>query len=211
MLMSMMFVVAAQMGINISRKMLLIFEMEGVLFASYTRDEPNCPTQRIPDWEFGDKSYFLRPFQSELLKYCLKNYDVAIWTLNGTYKYIQHVLEKLDIDIRDFEFTWNRSHCHLQKKFKAGGTIQYYEKRLSDVWSQYGDKYGESNVLLIDTSSPTSQFVGYRSNHILIKAYKGEEHDTWLMQVLLPFLKTLHRIKGKREYIRMFNRTSTSL
>ena len=64
MLISMMFVFAAQMGINISRKMLLIFEMEGVLFTSYTRDEPNCPTQRKPDWEFGDKSYFLRPFQS---------------------------------------------------------------------------------------------------------------------------------------------------
>ena len=57
MLMSMMFVVAAQME-NMSGKMLLIFEMEGVLFTSYTRDEPNCPTQRIPDWEFGDKSYF---------------------------------------------------------------------------------------------------------------------------------------------------------
>ena len=59
-----MFVVAAQMGINISRKMLLIFEMEGVLFASYTRDEPNYPTQRKPDWEFDDKCYFIRPFQS---------------------------------------------------------------------------------------------------------------------------------------------------
>ena len=98
-----------------------------------------------------------------------------------------------------------------KKRFKVGGTIQYYEKMLSDMWSQYGDKYGESKILLIDTSSPTSQFVGYRSNHILIKAYTREEHDTWLIEVSLPFLETLHRIKGKCEYIRMFNRTSTSL
>ena len=114
-------------------------------------------------------------------------------------------------DIGDFEFTWDRSRCHLQTKFKAGSTIKFYEKRLSDVWSQYGDKYDASNVLLIDTTKPTSQFVGYRSNHILIKSYTGQEQDMWLMQVLFPFLKTLHRIKEKCDYIRMFNRTSTSL
>ena len=203
--------VQMQMGINISQNMLLIFEMEGVFFSSYTRDEPNCHIQRKPDWEFGDRSYFLRPFQSELLKYCLKNYNVAIWTLNVTNMYIQQVLEKSNIDIGEFEFTWDRSHCRLKIKFKAGSTIKFYEKRLSDVWSQYGDKYDASNVLLIDTTKPTSQFIGYRSNHILIKSYTGQEQDMWLMQVLFPFLKTLHHIKEKRDYIRMFNRTSTSL
>ena len=64
------YVVAVQMkmGINISQNILLIFEMEGVFFSSYTRDEPNCHIRRKLDWEFGDRSYFLRPFQSELLK-----------------------------------------------------------------------------------------------------------------------------------------------
>jgi len=200
-----------QMGITISQKMLLIFEMEGVFFQSYTKDEQNCYIQREAEWQFGDRSYFLRPFHSELLKYCLKNYDVAIWTLNVTDKYIRRVLEISNIDIEDFKFTWNRSHCHLQTKLEAGRTIQFYEKRLTDVWSQYGDNYGESNVLLIDTTKHTSQFIGYRSNHILIKAYTGKEQDTWLMHILFPFLKTLHRMKEKREYIRMFNRTCTSL
>ena len=77
-----------QMGITISQKMLLIFEMEGVFFQSYTKDEQNCYIQREADWQFGDRSYFLRPFHSELLKYCLKNYYVAIWTLDVTDKYI---------------------------------------------------------------------------------------------------------------------------
>ena len=49
--------------------------------------------------------------------------------------------------------------------------IQFYEKMLIDMWSQYGDKYDESNVFLISTSKPTSQFIVYQSNHILIKAY----------------------------------------
>ena len=89
--------------------------------------------------------------------------------------------------------------------------IQFYEKMLSDVWSQYGNKYEESNVLLIDTSKLTSQFPGYRSNCILTKAYIGHEHDTWLVQVLFPLFKTLHRIKEKHNYIRMFNRTLSSL
>ena len=205
------YVVAVQRGINIGRKMLLIFEMEGVFFSSYARDDPSCHIQRNPDWEFGELSYFFSPFQSEVLKYCLKNYYVAICTSNATDKYVQQVLEKLNIDIRDFEFTWNMSHCHLQTKFKAGSTIQFYEKRLTDVWSQYGDKYKESNFLLIDTSNLTSSFVRYRSNHILIKTYTGQEQDTWLQHVLFPFLKTLHRIKEKFEYIRRFNRTSTLL
>ena len=200
-----------QMGVNISRKILLIFEMEGVFFSSYSKDETSCQIQRKPDWELGDRSYFCRPFQLEVLKYCLKHYDVAIWTSNVTNKYIRQVLEKSNIDTSDFEFIWDRSHCHLQTKSKSCSMIQFYEKRLSDVWSQYGNKYTESNVLLIDTSKPTSQFLGYRSNCILIKAYIGHEHDTWLVQVLFPFLKTLHRIKQKHNYIRMFNRTLSSL
>ena len=72
---------------------------------------------------------------------------------------------------------------------------------LIDVWSQYGDNYEESNVLLIDTEKHTSHFIRYRSNHILIKSYTGKEQDMWLMQVLFPFLKTLHCIKQKHEYI----------
>ena len=43
------YVVAVQRGINIDRKMLLIFEMEGVLFSSYARDDPSCHIQRNPD------------------------------------------------------------------------------------------------------------------------------------------------------------------
>ena len=80
--------VQMQMGITTSQKMLLIFEMEGVFFQSYTKDEQDFHIQREPDWQFGDRSYFLRPFYSKVLKYCLKNYDVAIWTLNVTDKYI---------------------------------------------------------------------------------------------------------------------------
>ena len=83
-----------QMGVNISRKILLIFEMEGVFFSSYSKDETSCQIQRKPDWELGDRSYFCRPFQLEVLKYCLKHYDVAIWTSNVTNKYIRQVLEK---------------------------------------------------------------------------------------------------------------------
>jgi hypothetical protein len=50
--------VQMQMGINISQNMLFIFEMEGVFFSSYTRDEPNCHIQRKPNWQFGERSYF---------------------------------------------------------------------------------------------------------------------------------------------------------
>ena len=81
------YVVAVQRGINIGRKMLLIFEMEGVLFSSYARDDLSCHIQINSDWEFGELSYFFRPFQSEVLKYYLKNYDVAIWTSNATDMY----------------------------------------------------------------------------------------------------------------------------
>ena len=88
---------------------------------------------------------------------------------------------------------------------------QFKEKKLIDVWSQYGDNYEESNVLIIDIEKNTSQFIRYQSNHILIKSYKGKEQDTWHMQVLFHFLKTPHRVKQKHEYIRMFNRTCTSL
>ena len=86
--------------------------MEGVLFSSYARDEPSCQIQRKPYWEIECD------------------------------KYIRQVLEKSNIDTREFQFTCDRYHCHLQTKFKGGSTIQLYEKRLTDVWSQYGDKYG---------------------------------------------------------------------
>ena len=35
--------------INIDRNMLLIFEMEGVLFSSYAIDDPSCHIQRKSD------------------------------------------------------------------------------------------------------------------------------------------------------------------
>jgi hypothetical protein len=33
-------------------------------------------------------------------------------------KNIQQVVEKSNTDTSDFEFIWDRSHCHLQTKFK---------------------------------------------------------------------------------------------
>jgi len=56
--------VQMQMGITTSQKMLLIFEIEGVSFQSYTKDEQNFHIQREPNWEFGHRSYLLITFQS---------------------------------------------------------------------------------------------------------------------------------------------------
>ena len=67
--------------------------MEGVFFSSYVRDGTSCEFQRKPYWEFDDRSYFFRPFHLKVLKYYLEHYDVALWTLNVTYKYIRQVLE----------------------------------------------------------------------------------------------------------------------
>jgi len=120
---------------------------------------------------------------------------VAIWTLNVTDKCIQKVLEKSNIDTEDFKFSWDIFHCHLQTKLEARRVRQFYEKKMIDVWSKYADNYEESKVFLIDRTNKTSQFIGYRSNHVLIKSYTGKGEDTRLMQPLFPFLKTLHRIK----------------
>ena len=128
-----MYMAAMQMRVNINQKMLLIFEMEGVFFSSYARDGTSFEFQRKPDWEFDDRSYFFRPFHLEVLKYCLEHYDVALWTLNVTDKYIRQVLEKSNIDPGDFEFIWDWPRCRLQTKFKSNNMIQFYEKRLSDV------------------------------------------------------------------------------
>ena len=154
-------------------------------------------------------SYLFFTFSVRIIEALLKK----LWgcKLNVIENYIWQILENSNIDVRELQFTCDRSHCCFQTKFKGGNTIQFYEKRLSDVWSQYGDKYGESNVLLIDTSNPTSQFVRDRPNHILIKAYTRQEQYNWLTQVLLLFLKTLHCLKEKCEHIRMFNRTTISL
>ena len=92
------------MGVNITQKMLLIFTMEGVFFSSYARDKTSSQIPRKLDWEFNDRSYFLRSYQSNILKYCLKYYDVAIGTLNVTDQYIQQVLEKSNMDIGDFQY-----------------------------------------------------------------------------------------------------------
>ena len=59
------YVVVGQRGINIDRKMLLIFEMEGVFFSSYAKDDPSCHIQRNPDWEFGELSYFFGLFNQK--------------------------------------------------------------------------------------------------------------------------------------------------
>jgi len=69
--------------------------------------------------------------------------------INVTDKYIRKVLEKSNIDIEYFKSAWDKSHCYLQTKLEAWRTRQFYEKKLTDVWSQYGDNYKESNVLLM--------------------------------------------------------------
>ena len=88
-------------------------------------------------------------------------------TLNVPENYIQQILENSIIDVKELQFTWDRSHCGFQTKFEGGSIIQFYEKMLSNVWSEYG----EWNVLVIDTSNPTSQFDRYLSDHMLIKTY----------------------------------------
>jgi hypothetical protein len=69
-----------------------MFEMEGVLFLSYAINEPSCNIEKKLDHEFDGRSCFFNPFQSEVLKYYLNCYDVAIWTKNIIEKYIQQVL-----------------------------------------------------------------------------------------------------------------------
>ena len=84
------YVVAVQMGIDINWKILLIFEMGGLLFSSYTKDEPSCQIQRKPYWEIECD------------------------------KYIRQVLGKSNIDTREFQFTCDRYHCLCKQNSKEG-------------------------------------------------------------------------------------------
>ena len=66
--------VKMQMGITTSQKMLLIFEMEGVFFQSYTKDEQDFHIQKEPDWKFGDDE-LCDALEFDLIKHALdENY-----------------------------------------------------------------------------------------------------------------------------------------
>lgn len=63
-----------------------------------------------PDFEFYDYFIFKRPHLDTFIKYCLKNFDVGIWSSAGD-EYVSFIAKQLFIDTNNLKFVWSSKNC----------------------------------------------------------------------------------------------------
>ncbi|CAN6209142.1 unnamed protein product [Urochloa humidicola] len=155
------------------RKKLLILDLNGVLADIIKQDHHN---RRLSDGEVGYKSVFKRPYCEGFLKFCIRNFKLAIWSSRSEAN-TDAVLNILMKDLkRQLLFCWHASqctetgHCTIEKKNKP-----LVFKELENVWKL--GEFSASNTLLVD-DSPYKALPNPANTAIFPYSYKYKNKET---------------------------------
>lgn len=161
-------------------KDLLILDMNGLVCY---KEKPPYNNSELPQDFLERNSYrvYKRPGADMFLRYCLKKYNVAIWSSTTQYN-VKPILNWIfkPKQLRKLAFIWYRNQTKLDPDYGKSEypSITEYDtvKNLADVWSNpYFNrlrKYGKTNTLIVDDSSNKVRF-NPKNNVLVVESYKG--------------------------------------
>lgn len=165
---------------------LLILDLDETLIYATERN-----LERDFDFIVGQYFVYKRPYLDEFLKFCLENFEVAIWT-SSTRNYAEKIIENI-FDFRDpILFLYARERCTIS--FDAEEMLHFYEKKILKV-KKYG--YKLEAIIVVD-DSPEKWRSSY-GNLVRVTPFFGETDDDELKH-LIVYLERLKKIENIRKF-----------
>ena len=145
--------------------------------------------------------YTERPGLHQFLARCFNLFDVAIWTC-AQKRRVDAMVETIFTkdEQHQFKFVWDQSKTCDSFVRRPDGASNVMFKFLGDVWNRYMGEYDDTNTILIE-DLPTKAFMNPSKTALHPPTFKfGDCNDTFLLDILWPFLKRL----SVARYVRRF-------
>ncbi len=163
---------------------LLILDLDETLIYAAERN-----LERDFDFIVGRYFVYKRPFLDDFLKFCLENFEVAVWT-TATEKYAAQIVENI-FDYKDpLSFIWSRERC--TSGFDAETKNIFYEKKIAKIKNR---GYNLESIIAVD-DSPEPWRSSY-GNLVRVQPFFGETADEEL-KFLAIYLEKLTKIENIR-------------
>ena len=181
-----------------SDKKLLILNLSGFLVHRTNNPKKVKPNYKH-DLKIGQVKIWIRPHAKTFLKYCLENFNIAIWT-SVKIKNILPILDALfnEEDKNKLVFIWGQEQCTPSgKKTYKNWHKEVFYKEIKKVWNEFSG-YGSWNTLLIDEDKyKARKNIPFSSIHP--KAWTGQENDNFLIDT--NFTSWLENLKTSQNVI----------
>lgn len=166
------------------RKLLVLDLDETLIYATEEKLE------REANFTVGQYFVYKRPFVDCFLRFCFKNFDVAVWT-TATKSYAEEIFKNLLKENEILQFLWTRERCTYEFDEELHEPILV--KKLAKVRRR---KRKLESVIVVD-DSPNVWKSSY-GNPVCISKFNGDENDDELK--LLPlYLEKLLDVSNIRK------------
>ena len=168
-----------------SNQHLIIFDLDETLIHS-TEIELNHKC----DFRIGKYYTYKRPNVEKLLSYCIKTFNIAVWS-SATELYTKEVVQQIFPEVDKLCFVWSRDKCTYRIDLDTNEFI--WIKNLKKV-KKLG--FDLDRVIAVD-DSPEKLSVNY-GNLLMINPFYGDKNDNELIYLMkyLSFLENKSNIRA---------------
>lgn len=166
---------------KMTRVRLIVFDLDETLVHA-----TEVPLLYAPTFQVGPYFVYVRPFASELIKFCASHFELAVWSSSSAL-YVETVTAELFGTTFPVAFSWGVSKCVQKADPKSNGYV--YVKDLRKAM-KYG--YAADEIIMIDDSPEKLQRQPMR--HLCLSAFTGDPLDRDLINVI-ERVKTMAQIQ----------------
>lgn len=166
---------------KMTRVRLIVFDLDETLVHA-----TEVPLAYAPAFQVGPYFVYVRPFASELIKFCASHFELAVWSSSSAL-YVEIVTAELFGTTFPVAFSWGVSKCVQKADPKSNGYV--YVKDLRKAM-KYG--YAADEIIMIDDSPEKLQRQPTR--HLCLSAFTGDPLDRDLINVI-ERVKTMAQIQ----------------
>ena len=159
------------MAENMARVRLIVFDLDETLVHASEVALPFAHT-----FEVGPYFVYVRPFVSELIRFCASRFDIAVWS-SSSERYVEAVTAQLFGTAFPVAFSWAVSKCVQRVDPKSNGYVY-----IKDLRKALKHGYAADEIIMIDDSPEKLQRQPAR--HLCLPAFTGDPFDTELLGVI---------------------------
>jgi len=154
-----------------TRVRLIIFDLDETLVHATA-----VPLSSPEAFRVGQYFVYVRPFASELIRFCASHFEVAVWS-SSSERYVEAVTEKLFGISYPVAFSWAVSKCVQKVDPKSNGYVY-----IKDLRKALKHGFAADEIIMIDDSPEKLQRQPTR--HLCLSAFTGDPLDTELLGVI---------------------------
>lgn len=150
---------------------LIVFDLDETLVHA-----TEVPLPHLDAFRVGPYFVYVRPFASELIRFCASLFEVAVWS-SSSERYVEAVTEKLFGTSHPVAFSWAVSKCVQKIDTKSNGYVY-----IKDLRKALKHGYAAEEIIMIDDSPEKLQRQPTR--HLCLSPFTGDPLDTELLAVI---------------------------